>query len=184
MVTESQFLDGLNCLLLLQGSYSDDLIVDVPKFWDFLANILAPVFSSGALGLTILKMSATKANMLSGDSGKYSAAGKYVVAVLQEMGRSGHIPVIQLWRQSGLQWIDFLSDESSVEEFLLHNKLEWILASGESGEDIEDWNEERLRKEMSKVLKCNRESNDTLFDWIEEHCSAKLNTSTFIRVLA
>ena len=35
---------------------------------------------------------------------------------------------------------------------------------------------------MFKCLKF-RESNDTLFDWIEKHCSAKLYTSTFIRVL-
>ena len=152
IVTESQFLDGLDCLLL----QADDLIVDIPKFWDFLGHILAPVFSSGALGLTTLKKSAMKANMLSGDSVKCSAAGKYVVAVLQEMGRSGHIPVSQLWRQSGLQWIDFLSDETSVEDFLERHNLEWIVASGDSGEDIEDLNEERLRKEMKQVLECNR----------------------------
>ena len=152
IVTESQFLDGLDCLLLL----ADDLIVDIPKFWDFLANILAPIFSSGALGLTILKKSAFKANMLPGDSVKCSDAGKYVVAILQEMGRSGHIPVIQLWRQSGLQWIDFLSDETSVEDFLVRYNLEWIVASGDSGEVIEDLNEQRLRKEMKQVLDCNR----------------------------
>ena len=28
-----------------------------------------------------------------------------------------------------------------------------------------------------------RKSNDTLFDWIEKHCSAKLSSLPFIRVL-
>lgn len=179
MVTETQYLEGLDSLL----SIADEMLVDVPKFWDFMANIVAPVLSSGALGLKILKESATKANLFSGDMGKRCAAGKYTAAVLHEMGKSGHNPVAQLWRQSGLQWSDFLTSDTSVDEFLLSNKLEWTTTGGDIGEDMGELSDESLGKEIAKVLASNRKSNDTLFDWIEKHCSARLSTPSFIRVL-
>merc|ERR1739838_1285736 len=111
MVTERQYLEGLNSLL----SIAEDLLVDIPKFWDFLAHIVAPVLSSGNLGLKILKESAATANLFSGDMGKRCAAGKYTAAVLHEMGKSGHNAVAQMWRESGLQWSEFLAPDTAVE---------------------------------------------------------------------
>lgn len=180
MVTESQYLEGLNSLL----SIADDLLVDIPKFWDFMAHIVAPVISAGNLGLKILKESALSANLFSGEMGKRCAAGKYTAAVLHEMGKSGHLAVAKMWRESGLQWSDFLPADTSVEEFLLSNKLEWTVApGGDLGEDVGELSEESMGKEIAKVLDSNRKSNETLFDWIEKHCSARLTTPSFIRVL-
>ena len=70
MISEDQFLDGLDCIL----SIAEDLLVDIPKLWDFLAQIVAPVLSSQAANMKILKSSS--ANLLSGDLGKTSAAGE------------------------------------------------------------------------------------------------------------
>jgi len=184
MVTERQYMEGLNVLL----SMAEDLLVDIPKLWDFMAQIVAPVLSGGNLGLKILKDSATAANLHSGELGKRCAAGKYAAAVLHEMGKSGHIAVAKMWRESGLQWSDFLTPDTSVEEFLLSNKLEWTV-DGQSGDDGLNDNvggelsDDSLGREIRKVLESNRKSNDTLFDWIEKHCSAKLSSLSFIRVL-
>jgi len=178
MVTERQYLEGLNSLL----SIADDLLVDIPKFWDFMAHIVAPVLSSGNLGLKILKESAATANLFSGEMGKRCAAGKYTAAIVHEMGKSGHLGVAKMWRESGLQWSDFLPADTSVEEFLLSNKLEWVVATGGDLEGGE-LSEESMGKEIAKVLDSNRKSNETLFDWIEKHCSARLSTPSFIRVL-
>jgi len=179
MVTERQYLEGLDGLL----SIAEDLLVDIPKFWDFMAQIVAPVLSSGSLGLKILKESASTANLLSGELGKRCAAGKYAAAVLHEMGKSGHGAVAKLWKDSGLKWSDFLSADTSEEEFLLSNKLEWTVEGGDSGDDVGELTEESMGREIAKVLESNRKSNETLFDWIEKHCSAKLTTPSFIRVL-
>jgi len=184
MVTERQYMEGLNVLL----SMAEDLLVDIPKLWDFMAQIVAPVLSGGNLGLKILKESSMAANLHSGELGKRCAAGKYAAAVLHEMGKSGHIAVAKMWRESGLQWSDFLTPDTSVEEFLLSNKLEWTV-EGQSGDDGlndnvgGDLSDDSLGREIRKVLESNRKSNDTLFDWIEKHCSAKLSSLPFIRVL-
>merc|ERR1711992_517191 len=74
MLSESQWQVGLDGLL----SSAEDLLVDIPKFWDFLAQIISPVLSSRAIRLTILKDSS--AELMAGPLGKSCAAGKYVAA--------------------------------------------------------------------------------------------------------
>ena len=57
MVSQSQLLESLTHeegLITL----AEDMIVDIPKFWDFLAQILAPVVSSGGVDMDFLKSSA------------------------------------------------------------------------------------------------------------------------------
>ena len=57
MVSQSQLLESLTheeALITL----AEDMIVDIPKFWDFLAQILAPVVSSGGVEMEFLKSSA------------------------------------------------------------------------------------------------------------------------------
>merc|ERR1719270_836146 len=181
MVTERQYMEGLNVLL----SMAEDLLVDIPKLWDFMAQIVAPVLSSGCLGLKILKDSATAANLHSGELGERCAAGKYAAAVLHEMGKSGHIAVAKMWRESGLQWSDFLTPDTNVEEFLLSNKLEWTVEGqgGDGGDVGGELSDDSIGREIRKVLEANRKSNDTLFDWVEKHCSSKLSSPSFIRVL-
>ena len=99
-------------------------LVDIPKFWDFLAQIISPVLSSRAIRMSMLKESS--ADLMVGALSKRCAAGKYVAAVLHEMSKSGQSPVLELWRDSGLQWSDFIGEEASgvsVETFLADNKL-------------------------------------------------------------
>jgi len=177
MLTEKQCLEGFNSLL----SLAEDLLVDIPKFWDFMAHIIAPVISSEALELRILKESATLADLYTGEMGKRGAPGKYTAAVLHEMGKSGQSLVAQMWKQSGLQWSDFLSDETSLEEFLKSNKLEWTVVVGG---DVKELNDEDMGREIAKVIQANRKSKEAIMDWIDKHCASRLTSPRFIRVLA
>lgn len=173
MISEEQWLVGLDSLL----SVAEDLLVDIPKFWDFLAQIISPVLSSRAARLTILKESSVE--LMAGPLGKKCAAAKYVAAVLHEMSRSGQQHVLVLWRDSGLDWSDFISCDVSVDVSLTDNKLEWILQTT----DLSDVTPHRLSMEIRRILDSNKNSNDSLFDWIDTHCSDKLEEATFIRDL-
>ena len=56
MFNESQLLEALtgeDCLLTI----AEDMLVDIPKFWDFMAQILAPVLSSASVDMKFLKSS-------------------------------------------------------------------------------------------------------------------------------
>jgi len=171
MISEDQFLDGLDCIL----SIAEDLLVDIPKLWDFLAQIVAPVLSSQAANMKILKSSS--ANLLSGDLGKTSAAGKYCAAILQEMGRSDQSQVSSLWAASGLQWTDFLQ-EAAVDQFIADHKLEWTMQASDAGE----MTSERIERELRTLLKSNKD-NEAVCSWIAGHCEDKVGSPTFIRLV-
>ena len=139
MVNEEQFLDGLKVLLEI----AEDLLVDIPKFWDFLAQIISPVFFSNCVNMKILLTSADclmsdelARKCAAGNPGspiifktraKYFCPGKYLAAVLHEMGKSGEGRVVSLLQDSGLQWSHFLGPDMAVDQFLRDNKLEWTL---------------------------------------------------------
>ena len=73
VITEDMFLGGLNSLLEI----AEDLLVDIPQFWDFIAQIISPVLTSQAASMQILKLSSSC--LLSGDLGKRCAAGTVIV---------------------------------------------------------------------------------------------------------
>lgn len=69
IITEEMFLGGLGSLLEI----AEDLLVDIPQFWDFMAQIISPVLTSQAANMQILKLSSSC--LMSGDLGKRCAAG-------------------------------------------------------------------------------------------------------------
>ena len=143
MITEDQFLGGLGSLLEI----AEDLLVDIPQFWDFIAQIISPVLTKQAANIDILKPSSSC--LMSGELGKRCAAGrithsdnnhkyisdliifpgKYVSAVLHEMAKSGQAQAAALWSSSGLRWSDFLQ-ETALDQFLRDNSLEWTIKVG------------------------------------------------------
>ena len=146
MISEEQWLVGLDALL----SAAEDLLVDIPKFWDFLAQIISPVLSARAVRMTILKESC--AELMAGPLGKRCAGGKYVAAVLHEMSKSGQQHVLSLWSNSGLHWADFLSSDVSVDVFLTDNKLEWTNQPA----DLSGVSSEIFSTEITRILGSNK----------------------------
>lgn len=178
MLTEDQFLVALNSIL----EFAEDLLVDVPKFWDFLAEIVAPVLDADVLDMKILKISATTAKLCEGEMGRKCAGGKYVAAVLHQMAKQGHASVARSWQESGLSWEEFLGPDIDKEEFLRSNKLEWTQVAG-SENDNRELSEEIVRTEISKILSANKKSNDRLCDWLDTHLGKRMKQSRIIRIL-
>lgn len=174
VITEEMFLGGLGSLLEI----AEDLLVDIPQFWDFIAQIISPVLTSQAASMQILKLSSSC--LMSGDLGKRCAAGKYVSAVLHDMAKSGgQAQAASLWASSGLQWSDFLQ-ETPLDQFLKDNKLEWTMKGSEGGQAGSG---DRLARELSLLLKNNRDSNEPVMSWIDKNCADRLNSPAFIHLL-
>ena len=89
---------------------------------------------------------------MSGSMGEKCAAGKYVGAVLTEMSKSGQQQVLHLWRDSGLDWSEFISSDVTVEGFLADNKLEWTLQAPE----LSTVAPPRLSMEITRLLDLNK----------------------------
>ena len=54
---------------------AEDLLGDIPKFWDFLAQVLAPVLISSGASMSVLAASAQQC-LMSDSLGKTCAAGQ------------------------------------------------------------------------------------------------------------
>lgn len=185
LLGEGQFMAALDSFL----AFAEDLLVDIPKFWDFIAQIVAPVLHPcGPLPLSSLKASAANAKLVEGNLGSKCAGGKYAAAVLHEMGKQGHSGVAAAWRESGLTWAEFLPTATEVDQFVADNKLEWTLGSaGKAGPSSgPGLSNDKLFGELSAVL---RESdtdkkNDTVFDWLDSTIGQEaIQTPEMIRML-
>jgi len=172
MGTEDQFLGGLGSLLEI----AEDLLVDIPQFWDFIAQIISPVLTKQAANIDILKPSSSC--LMSGELGKRCAAGKYVSAVLHEMAKSGQAQAAALWSSSGLRWSDFLQ-ETALDQFLRDNSLEWTIKASGGGASAGD----TLGRDLSLLLKNHRDSNEPVMSWIDKNCADRLTSPAFIHTL-
>jgi len=172
LIASHMFLAGLGSILEI----AEDLLVDIPQFWDFIAQIISPVLTSQAANMEILKLSSSC--LMSGELGTRCAAGKYVSAVLHDMAKSGQPQAASLWASSGLQWADFLQ-ETPLDQFLKDNKLEWTMKAPEGGQVGGD----QLARELSLLLKSNRDSNEPVICWIDKNCADRLTSPAFIHLL-
>ena len=106
---------GFNNLLM----NASDMISVLPDIWDFIADIISPLLCTGALPLETLKECKS---LLQED-----LIGKYLSSSLNQMAQTaGHFKVKKLWRDSNLEWTDFLDNVEAVKGFVQANKLEWL----------------------------------------------------------
>lgn len=183
LLGEGQFMTALDSVLM----FAEDLLVDIPKFWDFLAQIVAPMLHpSGPLPLSAVKDSAVTAKLVEGSLGSKCAGGKYAAAVLHEMGKQGHSGVATAWKESGLTWAEFLPAATEVDQFVADNKLEWTVTEAGKVTSGRDMPKDKLAKELARVL---RESdaikkNEPVFDWLDATIGkAEVQTPEMIRFL-
>ena len=73
---------------------AEDLAIDIPKFWLYLAEILAPCLLSSAAPLTLLRDSSLPLPAHLSD--------RYVAAVLGAMVRTDEAAAVTAWTRSGL----------------------------------------------------------------------------------
>jgi len=136
------YLQGLGAFL----EFSPDLIVDIPKLWEFLAVIVAPAFVEESLSMKHLLSSSQKL----GETDP-TLTGPYVAAVLKEMFKLNQDKSVQLWKSSGLNLGQFLESSQDVESFIRSNKLEFL--NCEASEKSGVFNFDSLRKELEGLVK-------------------------------
>jgi len=107
-------------------SYADDILVDVPKLWSYLSEILAkPCLELPAADGKQLIACALKGRMKKKESEDFITGLMASAAVAtSESGAS------QLWNSLGLSWSDYTDADPT--ELLKKQKLEFLLISNES----------------------------------------------------
>jgi translation initiation factor 4G len=162
-------VEGLVQLLQL----ADDMVIDVPMIWQYLAQLISPLLlPPDPLPLSLLRQACQPLKDCDGGD----KAGLVVGLVLKDLVHSlGHHKVAELWQESGLNWNDFLMSEN-VDKFLADNELSFTVTLKPVTE-----RKSSSSDDLVSLLADKNVQNEQVIDWIDENTN-KID-ETFIRAL-
>ncbi|XP_062567019.1 eukaryotic translation initiation factor 4 gamma 1-like isoform X2 [Saccostrea cucullata] len=168
------YIQGLTEIL----QFAEDMEIDIPKIWQYFGELIGPMVQDGSVPLNFLRKAAEPLK-------ENNKAGLLVAEVLHAAShREGHKKVGSLWRQSSLQWDEFMP-ANSVDQFIKDKKLEFT-----AGDDSQPSTPtvsipmEKVQEKLQQLLTKEKADNEAIFDWIEESVDDKtIKGNKFIRAL-
>ncbi|XP_077531868.1 eukaryotic translation initiation factor 4 gamma 1-like isoform X6 [Haemaphysalis longicornis] len=114
-----QFTRGLHGVL----EYGEDMELDIPKVWEYVAELVAPLFLD-LLALQYLREATEPLRSI-------GRAGRLAACVLLQLAKSlGEPTVLNMWRTAGLEWSHFLKPEEDADAFAKANGVAFTLGTG------------------------------------------------------
>ncbi|XP_047195243.1 eukaryotic translation initiation factor 4 gamma 3 [Hippoglossus stenolepis] len=161
---------------------ADDMAIDIPHIWLYLAELLSPVLKEGGFSMRELFSELSKPLLPVG------RAGILISEILHILCKQmSHRTVASLWGESGLNWTDLLPEEEDVQAFISQQKLQFIQADAPSSEATltkRIWTPEELRRQLERLLLEDKASDEQIFDWVEENLDeSQMSSSPFLRAL-
>ncbi|XP_053267681.1 eukaryotic translation initiation factor 4 gamma 3-like [Pleuronectes platessa] len=92
---------------------ADDMAIDVPHIWLYLAELLSPVLKEGGFSMRELFSELSKPLLPVGKAG--ILISEILLILCKQMG---HRTVASLWEESGLNWTHLLPEEEDVQAFI------------------------------------------------------------------
>ncbi|XP_067141200.1 eukaryotic translation initiation factor 4 gamma 3-like isoform X2 [Centruroides vittatus] len=171
IITIDHYIKGFMPILEM----AEDSAIDIPRFWEYLGEMIAPMIQDGTVPLTFLKKIAAPC-IVSG------TAGKLVANILQAAAKKLGSKVGELWRAAGLQWTDFLGPNEDVKKFIQDNKLEFTVQTEPEPTSVLSISE--IKGELDFLLQKKCVNNEQIFDWIEANVGGKrMKEPQFVRAL-
>ncbi|OCT78445.1 eukaryotic translation initiation factor 4 gamma, 1 S homeolog isoform X2 [Xenopus laevis] len=157
---------------------AEDMEIDIPHIWLYLAEIITPVLLEGGILMGELFRELTKPLVVIGKAGILLAE---ILGLLCK-GMS-HKKAGALWKESGLSWKEFLSKDQDINKFITEKELEYTTGNETETPCIKDLSPAELDTTLTKLLNENS-SDQKIFDWIEANFNDQQTSSnTFVRTL-
>nr|XP_050051080.1 eukaryotic translation initiation factor 4 gamma 1-like isoform X2 [Dermacentor andersoni] len=100
--------------------YGEDMELDIPKVWEYVAELVSPLFLD-LLALQYLRDAAEPLRPI-------GRAGRMAACVLAHLAQTlGEATVANMWRTAGLQWSHFLKPGEDAEAFAKANGVAFTL---------------------------------------------------------
>nr|XP_023683270.1 eukaryotic translation initiation factor 4 gamma 3 isoform X4 [Paramormyrops kingsleyae] len=161
---------------------ADDMAIDIPHVWLYLAQLLSPVLQDGGLSMRQLFSELSKFLLPVGRAGILFSEILHLLCK-----QMSHRKVAALWRESGLSWSDFLPEGEDVQAFISKQKLEFTtpgflnLATTLSKTALSP---EEISEHLEKLLLEDGASDEQIFDWVEANMDeSEMSSSPFLRAL-
>ncbi|XP_070694151.1 eukaryotic translation initiation factor 4 gamma 3 isoform X3 [Pempheris klunzingeri] len=178
VLPKAQFYKGFADTL----EQADDMAIDIPHIWLYLAELLCPVLREGGFSMRELFSELSKPLLPVG------RAGILISEILHILCKQmSHRTVGSLWRESGFSWTDILPEGEDVQAFISQQKLQFVLsdASGpEASLSKRILSPEELSQQLERLLLEDMASDEQIFDWVEANLDeSEMSSSPFLRAL-
>ncbi|XP_035803826.1 eukaryotic translation initiation factor 4 gamma 3 isoform X9 [Amphiprion ocellaris] len=161
---------------------ADDMAIDIPHIWLYLAELLSPVLREGGFSMRELFSELSKPLLPVG------RAGILISEILHILCKQmSHRTVGSLWRESGLNWSDVLPEGEDVQAFISQQKLQFVQLDSSSSEAAlskKILSPEELSRQLERLLLEDMASDEQIFDWVEANLDeSQMSSSPFLRAL-
>ncbi|XP_018606133.2 eukaryotic translation initiation factor 4 gamma 3 isoform X3 [Scleropages formosus] len=178
ILPKAQFFKGFAEIL----EVADDMAIDVPHIWLYLAELLNPMFREGGISLKELFIEFSKYLLPVGRAGILFSEILHLLCK-----QMSHKKVGALWRDSDLRWADLLPEGEDMSSFISEQKLEFTISDCSSPTEVHSKRElspEELNQQLEKLLIEDVAGDEQIFDWVEAHLDeSQMSSPPFLRAL-
>ncbi|XP_073674358.1 eukaryotic translation initiation factor 4 gamma 1 [Garra rufa] len=158
---------------------AEDMAIDIPHFWLYLAELICPMLHEGGIPMGPLFREVSKPLVPLGK------AGVLLLEILKLLCKGmSHKKVGAMWRDAALSWKDFLPEDEDINKFVTEKGVEFTL-----GEDLVrksskvTLSPEDMSRELERLLQ-EKADNQRIFDWVEANLDEQQPSSNaFVRAL-
>uniref|UniRef100_A0A8C5B4T7 Eukaryotic translation initiation factor 4 gamma 1 n=1 Tax=Gadus morhua TaxID=8049 RepID=A0A8C5B4T7_GADMO len=171
----AQYYKGLQETLEM----AEDMAIDVPHIWLYLAEQIVPMLQEGGIPMEQLFREISKPLVPLGMAGVLLAQ----ILTLLCKGMT-HKKVGAMWNEAGLNWSEFLSKDVDVNKFVTEQHLEFTLdTEGSEGPEKKPLTNEEISKQLERLIQ-DKAENQRIIDWVEANLDAQQSTgNSFVRAL-
>uniref|UniRef100_A0A8C0Y5Z6 Eukaryotic translation initiation factor 4 gamma, 1a n=1 Tax=Cyprinus carpio carpio TaxID=630221 RepID=A0A8C0Y5Z6_CYPCA len=166
--------------LLLQEilEMADDMAIDIPHIWLYMAEIITPMLQEGGIPMGQLFREVSKPLLPMGK------AAILLVEILNILCKGlSHKKAGAMWLEAGLSWLDFLPEEEDVNKFVTEQKMEFTLGEESEKPSKKELTAEELSKHLDRLLE-EKANNQRIYDWVEANLDEqKMSSNQFVRAL-
>ncbi|KAM4556940.1 eukaryotic translation initiation factor 4 gamma 1a isoform 4-T4 [Fundulus diaphanus] len=160
---------------------AEDMAIDIPHIWLYLAELITPMLHDGGIPMGQLFREISKPLVPLGK------AGALLAQILAQLCKGmTHEKVGSLWRDAGLNWKDFLSKDEDVNKFVTDEKVEFTTEEDKEPKEAGEkkvLSGEEISKELDRLLQ-EKANNQRIRDWIEANLDEQQWASShFVRAL-
>uniref|UniRef100_A0A8C1QLB8 Eukaryotic translation initiation factor 4 gamma, 3a n=1 Tax=Cyprinus carpio TaxID=7962 RepID=A0A8C1QLB8_CYPCA len=178
ILPHSQLYEGFSEML----EQADDMAIDVPFIWLYLAELLSPLLREGGINMRELFSELSKPLL---PVGRAAILFSEILHLLCK--QMSHRKVGDLWRESGLNWADFLPEGEHLPAFISQQKLEFTVSEVSPvslATAKPSLSPEELFKQLEHLLLEDMASDEQIFDWVEANLDeSQMSSSPFLRAL-
>uniref|UniRef100_A0A8D2JL72 Eukaryotic translation initiation factor 4 gamma 3 n=1 Tax=Varanus komodoensis TaxID=61221 RepID=A0A8D2JL72_VARKO len=161
---------------------ADDMAIDIPHIWLYLAELVTPMLKEGGISLRELLTEFSKPLLPVG------RAGILLSQILHLLCKQmSHKKVAALWREASLSWNDFLPEEEDVHAFLMEQKLDFTETESPSSSEAlskKELSADELDRQLEKLITEDKANDEQIFDWVEANLDeGQMSSPTFLRAL-